>query len=304
MFIHGRAQQGRDPAKLKQEWVDDLAKGLAQNGLPPIDADRVRFPFYGDALDQMAHGKSPDEVAEVILKGDGPDDDAAKRFLLSVFDQVRAKYQISDDEVEEAADAHFTEKGPLNWPWVRAVLQKLDTRPELSAATIALATFDVFEYLTKDPIRRKIDDGVKKAMTDGAESVVVGHSLGSVVAYTVLRRFGGPQFEGGPAKWKVPLFVTVGSPLAVNAIQKLAPAVIGAGANRTPECASAWFNAMDPRDVVSLFPLDAEHFRINPENPAIENKTDVDNPTQNRHGISGYLGDPVVAKRIHEAMQG
>ncbi len=36
--------------------------------------------------------------------------------------------------------------------------------------------------------------------------------------------------------------------------------------------------------------------------PAIENKTDVDNPTENRHGISGYLTDAVVAKRIYDAL--
>ncbi len=35
-----------------------------------------------------------------------------------------------------------------------------------------------------------------------------------------------------------------------------------------------------------------------------KNKTDVDNPTQNRHGITGYLGDPEVARRIHEAVVG
>jgi hypothetical protein len=28
----------------------------------------------------------------------------------------------------------------------------------------------------------------------------------------------------------------------------------------------------------------------------------VANPTPNRHGISGYLSDPVVARRIHDAL--
>ena len=34
----------------------------------------------------------------------------------------------------------------------------------------------------------------------------------------------------------------------------------------------------------------------------IENKTDVRNPTANRHGISGYLDDAEVARRIHDAL--
>ena len=31
-------------------------------------------------------------------------------------------------------------------------------------------------------------------------------------------------------------------------------------------------------------------------------KTDVCNPTENRHGISGYLGDKEVARRIYDAL--
>jgi hypothetical protein len=66
-----------------------------------------------------------------------------------------------------------------------------------------------------------------------------------------------------------------------------------------PRCVTRWFNAMDDRDVVSLYPLDPKHFLVD---PPIENKTNVDNPTANRHGISGYLSDRVVAKRIYDAL--
>ena len=56
---------------------------------------------------------------------------------------------------------------------------------------------------------------------------------------------------------------------------------------------------MDERDVVALYPLDQSGFPIM---PAIENKTDVDNDTENQHGISGYLEDKAVAKRIYDAL--
>jgi hypothetical protein len=45
--------------------------------------------------------------------------------------------------------------------------------------------------------------------------------------------------------------------------------------------------------------LDALHFGVD---PAVENKDDVANGTSNRHGISGYLSDPIVARRIHDAL--
>ena len=126
-------------------------------------------------------------------------------------------------------------------------------------------------------------------LTGDEETVVVGHSLGSVVTYNLLTR------QGSALDWKVPLYVTVGCPLGISAIRRtLAPV-------RHPECAPSWFNARDNRDVVALFPLDAGHFDVD---PAVVNKDDVDNDTANRHGISGYLSDAEVAKRVHDAVVG
>ena len=56
---------------------------------------------------------------------------------------------------------------------------------------------------------------------------------------------------------------------------------------------------MDERDAVSLYPLDKKNF---PLTPAIDNKTNVHNKTSNAHGVSGYLGDKDVAKRIYDAV--
>ncbi len=73
-----------------------------------------------------------------------------------------------------------------------------------------------------------------------------------MVAYNLLRR------EGQAQRWNVPLFVTLGSPLAVTAIRaKLAP-------NRRPPCVGRWLNALDERDVVALYPLDAQSFPVDP----------------------------------------
>jgi hypothetical protein len=59
---------------------------------------------------------------------------------------------------------------------------------------------------------------------------------------------------------------------------------------------------MDDRDVVALYPLTPKHFRLNPEKPPIENRTDLRNRTTNRHGIAGYLDDPELARLIYDAL--
>ena len=146
----------------------------------------------------------------------------------------------------EVAGAEVIDRGPLNWPWLRAVVKVLDRNiPNASGPSIALFTHDVYQYLTNTNIRQTIEEGITAAITPGIDTVVVAHSLGTVVAYNLLRR------EGLDRGWKIPLFVTVGAPLAVTAIRE---ALAGFASLRTPECVARWVNAMDSRDIVALYP--------------------------------------------------
>ena len=285
VLVHGRSQQHKDAAALKQTWIETWSKGLAKSGLKvPIDESQIRFPYYGDTLAALVEGgPAPD----VIVKGPEPPDEE-KLFIGTVLDEARREKGITDEEVLARAETDVIEKGPLNWPWVRAIATALDERlPGASGVTLAAATYDVYHYLRNPGVRDVIEEGVRGAITDDAETVVVGHSLGTVVTYNLLRR------EGEDNGWKVPLFVTLGSPLAVTAIrQALQPL-------KYPACVGAWFNAMDPQDIVALYPLGPPQFALQ---PAVENKVDVDNHTANQHGIAGYLDDAEVARRIHDAL--
>ncbi|RTZ48109.1 hypothetical protein EKL30_03905 [Candidimonas sp. SYP-B2681] len=59
---------------------------------------------------------------------------------------------------------------------------------------------------------------------------------------------------------------------------------------------------MEERDVIALYPLDDRHFPLGPADPSTENKRDVRKKKENRHGISGYLDDKEIAKRIYDAL--
>jgi hypothetical protein len=112
-------------------------------------------------------------------------------------------------------------------------------------------------------------------------------SLGSVIAYNLLK------MEGGERRWRVVRFVTLGSPLAITAIRN------SLGAREFPSCVREWFNAIDERDTVAVYPLDKRNFNVEPG--VIANKSDVDNPTENHHGASGGaypLGPPMSARPI------
>lgn len=288
VFVHGRAQHGKDAAALKEEWILSLKAGLAKSGLTlPILDDEIRFPYYGDTLDQMVKGASVDDAVDIVVRG-LPQSAGEEEFFKEYLDELKATANISDAEVEGALRSLPLQRGPLNWGWVQAILTVLDKSvPFASGAGVALFTNDVFQYLHRSDLRAVMDNGVRSAFVPGSEAVVVSHSLGTVVAYNVLNNE--PQQSG----MKVPWFVTLGSPLAIRAVKRQLQPV------SHPKIVGHWFNAMDERDVVSLYPLTSDHFAVF---PPIENMTTVDNFTENRHGISGYLSDKEVARRIHAAL--
>jgi hypothetical protein len=302
VFIHGRNQQGKDAVKMKQDWLDALRDGLAAQGLTlPIPETQVRFPYYGDTLHGLVSGVAPDQVAKVIVRGEeggGPEEAA---FIVGVLEEAARERGVTDAEVRAAGEAALAadpaasgvqviERGPLNWGWVQGLLSAIDRHtPGTSGRILAAVARDAHRYITGAGVRDAIDTGVVQALTPGGEAVVVAHSLGSVVAYSLLRR------EGEREGWKVPLLVTLGSPLGISPFKRpLSPL-------KHPACVRRWFNAMDPDDVVPLHPLDATHFGVE---PPIVNKTDVENGRDDPHDVLAYLRDPDVAREIHDALAG
>ena len=294
VLIHGRSQEHKDASALKAQWLSAFAAGLGKSGLAlPIPESSVRFPFYGDALYDLVQGKPAGAAADVILRG-SDSDEAARRFARAVIEEIRGSIGVTDDDITAALAPEVIERGPENWEWVEAILRVIDDKlPGASGASIALVTNDVYQYLKNSAIRQRIEDGIVKALSPGVETVVVAHSLGTVVAYNLLRR------EGHLRGWKVPLLMTVGSPLAISEIRKTLRAF---QPTQCPECVAEWFNARDAVDVVALYPLDPPHFPVDPPIPEIQNKSDVKNSTPNHHGIVGYLDDQEVARRIYDGL--
>ncbi|UTD27817.1 hypothetical protein [Bradyrhizobium sp. WD16] len=283
LLVHGRAQAGKDPVKLKAEWIEALEKGLRKAGLSlPADVE-VDFPFYGDQLDAFVRQFDLPAEPGFMPKGSPAFDEYAE-FRRQIAEEMRLRAGISDQEVRGEMGPVPTEKGVENWAWVQAIVRLLDRHlTGISATTIEIFLRDVFLYTRRDVVRRAIDKTVA-AMLTGDTAVVVGHSLGSVVAYNVIKA----------APRKVPLYVTVGSPLSIRAVrQPLLPI-------SNPVGGRGWYNALDPHDIVALYPLDRENFGVE---PAITNFSGVDNWTENHHGIVGYLDDVDVARAIYAGLQ-
>lgn len=284
VFIHGRKQQGIEPASLKRLWLESLNKGLAKSKLSlPISDDDIIMPYYGDSLIELIEDLDKN-INELRSRGTEP---LSKQqdFYMSFLSEVAKDAGITNDEINNEVPAEYRERGPLNWPWVLAIIRVLDKSQRISAWTIKTVTNDVYLYLTNTAIQDTINNIVTELLPQ-EPFVLVGHSLGSVIGYNILRAGNNlPAIK----------YVSLGSPLGVQIVRQKLPLPI-----EMPSCLKdGWYNAFDKRDVVSLRPLDSKHFNIN---PAIVNNADVVNQTDNRHGIEGYLNDKMVARVIYDAL--
>ena len=241
----------------------------------------VDFPFYGDILDEFVKKADLPTPAEVVQKGPGQDKDF-EQFQQAVLMEMKKEMRISDDEVEAMLPPGApTEKGPENWAWVQAIARLLDDHfTPLTDFTIERFLKDVFLYLTRPAVAKAINKTVEDMLTN-EPTIVVSHSLGTVVAYNVIRK--------NKAKLKLTKFVTLGSPLGIRGVSAKLGLIENVAAN------VGWYNAYDERDVVALNPLDLSYF---PVNPSVINNNGVKNHTKNRHGIVGYLNDGGVGAAI------
>jgi hypothetical protein len=283
VFVHGRAQEHKDPVALKKEWIEALAYGLSKTGLKvPIPDDAIALPYYGNALFDLT--KNLGQVEKEAIARGGPAADPMLQFEADALLELSAKAGLAESDIQSQFGAAPGARGPENWWWVQAIARALDRwKGGLSAGALKLILRDVYVYTTRGGVAAEIDRIVTADISQ-EPTVIVSHSLGTVVAYNILRR--------DPRPLQTPLLVTVGSPLAIRAVRRqLVPL-------RSPKV-GAWFNAFDPADIVALNPLDAENF---PVTPAVENKNDVHNFTENRHGIAGYLADPIVARKIYDSL--
>ena len=283
VFVHGRDQQGKDPRVLQSEWLAALQRGAGRELPASIE---VSLPYYGDILDKLASAGSVPLTTDIQARGDEHADTDFLEFEAAAADEMRQNAGISMDNVNAEYGATAEPRGPENWKWVQAIIRALDKYGGgLSSRAIEMLMRDVYLYTNRAGVRDQIDRVVGGALTQ-EPCVVVAHSLGSVVAYNVLR--------SDRRALHVPLLITVGCPLAIRAVRsQLVPL------NFPQPPVQVWNNAFDRRDIVALNPLDATNF---PVNPAITNLNSVQNHTDNRHGIDGYLDDPTVARWVMDAL--
>ena len=157
---------------------------------------------------------------------------------------------------------------------------------------VAFFASDVIDYLyggfaeaMRAPVRAAL-------LADPAPTVIVAHSLGTIITYDVLSE---PGFKDRPKA----LLVTVGSPLGIDNVQSRLRDRAG-WPNPVPKSIRAWSNFADRFDPVALDATLRDAFDP-PKSFATD--TRVDNRRAVNHDLIGYLEIGVVGDLIREAMR-
>ncbi|MDD7936943.1 serine protease [Actinomycetospora lutea] len=275
VFLHGRAQQGRDPVELRSVWAGGLARGLGLVQRPPLDATRVWFPYYGDSLAALAGPSAVettvtgDEEAPAAVRA-APAGGSARDTYAALIEDAASRAGFRPDAREGFGDLLGT---------VQSALTHLANRSRLDDLFIALRFRDVALYLDDDQVRSAVLDTVLETFPTTGPVTLVSHSLGTVVALDLLTRV--------PAGVDVRLLVTAGSPLGLDSVNKR----LLAGGPRQPDV-QRWVNAWCLADAVAIgCPLAPTWGR------GVEDVR-TDNPLTAAHSIAEYLADLRVASAI------
>lgn len=331
LLIHGRSQQmpvGSDRsdaavadyvARKKREWLAGLAKGATLAGRTTPAPDAVYLPYYGNVLadriaaHEKAGGRAPQlEGLDVAAKAQATGDDILLNGAAEIGFVASRRLEQTDPELAGAArDVEKAQASGEEASWgdllkpkvVRAALRFISDKTGAPEAIITRFLADVAYYLEDDSMRDSVQEvvsaSIAQATDDGhSDLVVVGHSLGSCVAYDALQRY-----TPGP---RVRLLVTAGSPDGYAVVKRnLWGGPEGDGNRGIPGVIDPvggplkWLNAYDEHDVVALVHPLAPLFA--PGSDAMRDER-AQNPSD-PHSIQDYLSDPDVAAPIIDALQ-
>ncbi len=220
--VHGIAQESSTPERQQRLWSDALRLGVAAAHRPSAAVPSLAIPFYGFLFRQGSAFLGPE---------DDPVDESESAFVADCLAEDIAALP----EPELSADT-LGPPGVIPPSWLRGVTA-LDARWGGGKGVLRVGVLrQVYAYL----YRRGAGEVIRQIVTDqltGTTRVLVGHSLGSVICYDVLRRGLAPD---------VTTLVTLGSPLASATVRRALAVAEDSGAGDP-----TWTNVFDPWDVVT-----------------------------------------------------
>lgn len=265
--VHGVGQQLRGEEVLGSSWRPSLRDGLRRAGVSegdlPLDPD-IAIAFYGDLFRGRGAKSSGDPQYEAADVGKGWETE-----MLEAWWHAAA----TTDPKVPGPDGSTKASTPLRVQRALSALAGSRFFAGLAERALIGDLKQVHRYLIAPEIRAEAQRRVA-ALIQPDTRVLLGHSLGSVVAYEALCAH---------PDWPVRIFVTLGSPLGIpNLIfDRLQPVPMD-GRGAWPEAVECWINIADQGDVVALEKQLRRRFGDRVEDLLVDNEARA-------HDVSPYL---------------
>jgi alpha/beta hydrolase fold len=235
--IHGIAQQYRGPYQLADVWLSGIRDGLFAAGhhdrAGALSAEEVQVAFFGDLFRPPGTMAATDQpyTASDIRPG------LERDFLTALYTSAVA----TDPTLREPTGAMGA--GAVSVEFMLTRLARSRTFARVAQRAFIRDLKQVTAFMVDPAVKREVLRRVRDQIGPDTR-VVIGHSLGSVVAYEYLCK---DQPE------PVQLLITLGSPLGVPNLvfDRLTPAPI-AGVGAWPGRLAEWVNVADRDDIVAL----------------------------------------------------
>jgi hypothetical protein len=265
--IHGIWMHQSMRTEMHDAWLAAMIDGLRNIRSIHADSLSLECAYYGHEFNDGKADNEPDYSAidlEVGLETD-------------LVQAIAAKL----DE-EDAADSKMYLPGALQKALVAIQRSRLfEGRDSVLVAFVK----QVHRYFEDTEFRSRVHDEVAAAMAH-SPSMVIGHSLGSIIAYDWLQH---NQLDNPPA------LLTLGSPLGLEAIRRRLHQPLDR--SRWPDGARTWTNVAAGHDAVAMVKELAPLYH-----PDIVDRP-CTNPRRSAHAALSYLPNIRVSKAIDEALR-
>jgi hypothetical protein len=301
VLVHGIGQQHSTREEQERQWLPSLVKGVlcsSHQGAPAVAARLAsslevgsapvgRMAFYGDLfllsdvqgedVEGNAEAQSiAEELARAVLRT------AAVRGGERTGAEARQELQQISPELSEVQRAGAA---------ARSAIAVLDGNRWLATRIFGLARrvrpdlMQVARYLA-DPALREQVQGLVADLIDDETRLIIGHSLGSVVAWEACHRLAQP----------LPMLITLGSPLGLGGVvyDRLRPYP-----PTWPPKVDRWVNVAHRDDFIAVEP------RLAPLFQSADRRLIEDHELTSKHehhGIPGYLEEPDTGWAVAEAL--
>lgn len=283
---------------LRQLWLRCFLKGLERHGSAATlrywrrhESKRVHMAYYGDVLNILNSNGAP-EPDGYLDEYDSTLDDLFQRTKSG----RRQRYKGFRKDPLLSLGAFLS--------------QGLGFKDEVLLAKLPDLKAYHKEHSTASAIRRRLHQHLDKLLKGRHRVAIVGHSLGSLVAYDVLWKISHRSEYAALAEHKVDLFVSLGSPLGNQAFLNLFTLDCDYDADhRFPRNIESWHNLSATGDFVAhdarlRNDFKKRKFLRHLGAGGLVDHVGLYNPYHNREGswnphkVFGYLLQPSLAKAI------